>query len=59
MNTPTINELLYTARDIRIELASKVEDSKIYSSEDQALLLEAYKNAATLVQTLIVLDGKS
>ena len=59
MNTPTINELLYTARDIRIELASKVEDSKIYSSEDQALLLEAYKNAAALVQTLIVLESKS
>ena len=59
MNTPTINELLYAARDIRIELATKVEDSKIHSVGEQALLLEAYQNASALVQTLIVLDLKS
>ena len=59
MDTPTINELLYAARDIRIELATKVEDSKIHGIGEQALLLEAYQNATALVQTLIVLDLKS
>ena len=59
MNTPTLNELLYAARDIRIELAAKVEDSRIHGVGDQALLLEAYQNAAVLVRTLSELDLKS
>ena len=59
MNTPTIDELLHAARDIRIELATKVEDAKIHGIGEEALLLEAYRHAAALVQTLIVLEHKS
>ena len=53
----TTNELLYEAREIRIELAAKIEYSRVHdNNNNEDILLHAYRQAANLAQTLIALE---